>query len=63
MKAKSRIGNLSRIAALSFCCFVFGFYLIDKVVWGFVFLALGIGLAIVDIIPRKKGDNSSRTNR
>lgn len=52
MKAKSRIGNLSRIAALSFCCFVFGFYLIDKVVWGFVFLALGIGLAIVDIIPR-----------
>ncbi len=57
MKAKSRIGNLSRLAAFSFGCFMFGFYLIDKGVWGFAFLALGIGLAIIDIIPRKKGES------
>jgi|LakMenEpi03Aug12_release.lakeMendotaPanAssembly.Ray.scaffolds.fasta_scaffold1604344_1 hypothetical protein len=63
MKAKSRINNLSRLAALAFVCFMIGFYLIDEVAWGFAFLGLGMALAIIDIIQKKGGDNPSRSNQ
>jgi uncharacterized membrane protein len=58
MKAKSRINNLSRLAALAFVCFMIGFYLISEMVWGYAFLVAGLLLGVADIVLKRKSDKN-----
>jgi hypothetical protein len=59
MKAKSRINNLSRLAAVAFVCFMIGFYLINKLIWGYAFLIIGLILAVADIVLKRKGNKNT----
>jgi hypothetical protein len=61
MNTRTTINNLSRLAALSFVCFMFSFYLINEAVWGYGFLIGGVALAIVDIILKRKRDKAKHT--
>jgi hypothetical protein len=58
MNVKTKINNLSRLAALSFVCFMIGFYLISEMVWGYAFLVAGLLLAVADIVLKRKSDKS-----
>jgi 4-hydroxybenzoate polyprenyltransferase len=62
MNSKVKINNLSRLAALSFVCFMVGLYLINEMVWGYGFLIAGLVFAVIDIILKRKRDSSSQAH-
>lgn len=59
MKSKSKINNLSRLAALSFICFMVGLYLINEMIWGYGFLLVGLVLAVIDVVLKRKRTSTS----
>jgi len=61
MNTRTKINNLSRLAALSFVCFMIGFYLINEAVWGYGFFIVGLLVAVADIILKRKKDNHPHT--
>jgi 4-hydroxybenzoate polyprenyltransferase len=63
MNSKVKINNLSRLAALSFVCFMVGLYLINAMVWGYLFLLMGLAFAVIDIFLKRKQDNNSHMHR
>ena len=62
MSPKIKIDNISRLAALSFVCFMVGLYLINEMVWGYGFLLVGFVLAVIDIVLKRKRDNNSQAH-
>lgn len=62
MNSKVKINNLSRLAALSFVCFMVGLYLINEMIWGYSFLLVGLVLAVFDIVLKRKRDSSSQAH-